>query len=124
SLAQCNRSPSLLDFFPCHGAHLIGFHRQAVLQFTIAKDFYSGEMASDKIRLAWHLFVYHDSGFKCIEVVDIDNRAMLVKRRIIESPLRQPSNQRHLPTFEPKPNAPARAGLLPFMPFAAGFPVP
>jgi len=95
-----------------------------MLQFTVAQDFNSCEMASDEIRFAQQLFGYHRSGFKCIEVADIHNCIMLVKGRIIESALWQSTNERHLPTFEPEPNAPTGTGFLAFMPFPAGFPVP
>src|SRR5207253_4706676 len=75
-------------------------------------------MTPNQIRLTQQLFVYHRSGFKCIRVAEVHNRITLVKGRIVESALRQSSNQRHLTAFEPQSNAPTRARLLPFMTLA------
>jgi hypothetical protein len=44
-----------------------------------------------------------------------------MKGGIIKPSLWQSSNQGHLPTFEPQPNASAGARLLPFMALTAGF---
>ena len=94
-----------------------------MLQFAVTKDFYSREMSADELRLTQQLFVYHASGFKRIEGFEVHNRITLVKGRIVESALRQSSNQRHLTAFEPQSNAPTRARLLPFMTLAAGLSV-
>jgi hypothetical protein len=47
-----------------------------------------------------------------------------MKGGVIETALGQTPNERHLSTFESKTNAAARARLLTFMAFAAGFSVP
>src|SRR5438128_3302329 len=80
-------------------------------------------MTPNQIRLTQQLFVYHRSGFKCIQVAEVHNRITLVKGRIVESALRQSSNQRHLTAFEPQSNAPTRERLLHFMTLAAGLSV-
>src|SRR5260370_34814476 len=46
-----------------------------------------------------------------------------MKRGVVETALRQTPDERHLSAFESKTNASARARLLTFMPFAAGFSV-
>src|SRR5213080_4473320 len=74
-------------------------------------------MASDEIRFTQQLFVYHRSGFKFIKVADIHNCIMLVKGRVIESTLRQSTNQRHLSAFETEPNASTGTRFLALMPF-------
>jgi hypothetical protein len=48
---------------------------------------------------------------------------MLVKRCVIESTLRQSSNQRHLSAFEAEPDASTRSRLLSLVPLPACFPV-
>ena len=94
-----------------------------MLQFTVTKDFDSHEVTADEIRFTQRLFIYDASGFKRIEVVEVHDRVTFVKGRVVESALRQPSNQRHLPTFEPQSNASSGARFLPFMTFAAGLSV-
>jgi len=122
--AQRDGSTGLLDFFPGARADFIGFDRQTVLQFTIAKDFDPDEMTTHQIRFPQQLLVHDCSGLVCAEVIKIHNRIVPVKSGIVKSTLRQSSNQRHLPALEPKPNAAAGSRFLSFMAFPAGLSVP
>src|SRR4030095_17204368 len=94
-----------------------------VLQIAVPEDFDPGKMTPNKIRFAQKLFVYDCAGLKRIEVTHVHNSIILVKSRVVESALRQSSNQRHLSAFEARPYASARACLLAFVPLPAGFPV-
>jgi hypothetical protein len=78
-------------------------------------------MTPYELRLAQQLFVNCGSSLKRIEIIKVDNRIALMKGGIVKPSLWQSSNQGHLPTLEPQPNAPARARLLPFITLAAGF---
>src|SRR5713101_8776402 len=120
---NCNCSTGLFDFFPGCRADFIRFDRKTVLQFTIAKNFDSSEVATYQVRFPQQLLVYNGTGLQCIEVIKIHNRIVLVKRGIVKSALRQSSNQGHLPALKPKTNAAAGARLLSFMAFAAGLSV-
>src|SRR5438132_13483963 len=81
-------------------------------------------MATYQVRFPQQLLVYNGTGLECIEVVKIHNRIVLVKRRVVKPTLRQSSDQRHLPAFEPEPNTAPGARFLSFMAFAAGLSVP
>src|SRR5205814_10392508 len=61
--------------------------------------------------------------FKFIEIAQVHDRVGRMKRGVVETAFWQTPNQRHLTTFESKANAAARARLLTFVAFAAGFSV-
>src|SRR6266480_3572059 len=91
-VTQRNRPSSLLDFFPGCRANFIGFHLHAMLQFPIAKDFYSYEITADELRLTQQLFVDGSSSLKCIEIIKINHRIAFIKGGLIKPSLRQSSN--------------------------------
>src|SRR6266700_1860353 len=123
-MAQHDGSTGLFYSAPGTRADFISFNRQAVLQFTAAKNFDPSEMATYQVRFPQQLLIYNGTGLECIEVVKIHNRIVLVKRRIVKPTLRQASDQRHWPSFESEPNTAAGARFLSFMAFAAGLSVP
>src|SRR5262245_35620551 len=81
-------------------------------------------MTSDELCFAQKFFAYNCTGLKCVKITHVHNSVMLVKRCVVESALRQSSNQRHLSAFETKPDTSTRTGFLTFVPLPAGFPVP
>src|SRR5438093_10807557 len=81
-------------------------------------------MAAHELRFAQQLLVYHCAGFELIKIIKIHDRILLVKGGVVKSALWQSPNQRHLPAFEPDPNAPAGARFLSLMTFAARHSVP
>ena len=120
---HCDRAAGFFDFFPGGRADFIGFDRQAVLQFAVAKNLDSNDMTADQLRFAQQLLVNTRARLERIEIVKIHDRIILVKGGVVESAFRQSPNQRHLPAFEPEPNAAAGARLLSFVTFAARFSV-
>ena len=124
AIAQCDRSAGLLNFFPSNRADFIDFDLQAVFYLAVAQDLYARKMAAHELRFAQQLLVYHCAGFELIKIIKIHDRILLVKGSVVKSALWQSPNQRHLPAFEPEPNAPAGARFLPLMTFAARLSVP
>jgi hypothetical protein len=96
---------------------------EAMLQLAVGEDFDPDETTSDKIRIAQKLFIYDSARLKSIEVTEVHNSVMLVKRCVIKSAFRQSPNQGHLSAFKAEADAPTRARFLPFVALPAGFPV-
>src|SRR5205823_2513763 len=124
AIAQGDRSAGLLNFFPSNGADFIDFDLQAVLYLAVAQNLYPRKMAAHELRFTQQLLVYHCASFELIEIIKIHDRILLVKGSVVKSALWQSANQRHLPAFEPEPNASAGARFLPLMTFAARLSVP
>ena len=124
AIAHGDRSAGLLNFFPSNRADSIDFDLQAVLYLAVAQDLYARKMAAHEFRFAQQLLVYDCASFELIKIIKIHDRILLMKGSVVKSALRQSPNQRHLPAFEPEPNAPAGARFLPLMTFAARLSVP
>src|SRR5262249_37447629 len=80
-------------------------------------------MPAHQICRAQRFLVHNRSAFEILQIRQVHDRVRFVKSCVIESTLGQSPDQRHLSTFESETKTSARAGLLPFVPFAAGFAV-
>ena len=70
-------------------------------------------------RFPQHFLVDHGAGLELVQVVEIDDRVMLLEGRVVEAALGQTPNQRHLAAFESESNAAAGARLLALVALAA-----
>src|SRR5207302_10921164 len=96
---------------------------QRVLQFSVAQNFDSSNIATHELQFAQQLFVHHCAGFKFIQIAQVDDCVGRMKGSVGETALWTPTNQSHLSAFESATTAPTRARLLTFVAFAAGFSV-
>src|ERR1700726_1736683 len=94
-----------------------------MFQLSVAQNFYARHIATNEFRFAQQFFIHNRARFKFIQIAQVDDCVSHVEGGVIETALGQTPDERHLTAFESKTNAPARARLLTFMAFAAGFSV-
>lgn len=78
----------------------MGMHHQTVTQLSIGQNLNSLEATTGSSRFAKHLLVHHGPRGKLRQDPDIDWKVVDPMTGIVETPLGDSTNERHLATFE------------------------
>src|ERR1700722_11096026 len=100
------RSSDLFNSLPCGIAEFIGFDRQLFGEFTAPQNLQAVKSSVNEPFFAQELLSHSLTLFESFEVTQVHEGVGGLELRIVESPLWQPPDQRHLTPFEPKPDTP------------------
>ena len=93
-------------------------------QFTVSENFNSAGTAIGKADGPQRRFIHAGAVIKLIQVADVDGNELIPKSHVVESPLGNTPDERHLAALETNTNGAARTRGLALAAAAAGFAVP
>jgi hypothetical protein len=116
-------SPGLFNPLPRGFTEFVGFDRQFFREFATAKNLQTIRPSVHNPFFAQKLLSDVRTLFELFEVAQVYKRIRGLERRVIEPPLWQSPDKRHLTAFKPKSDASSGTSLLALVTFATRFSV-